>query len=104
MKYFILASSILVASCMSSISMSEKRGCTIDYCESVAEATYKGRPKDLYDTSFTWPTAHGPMRFKTGAAVTTEDPWAEIVGDMAGPAVKAAICAQNPLLCNPQEQ
>jgi len=82
-----------VTGCQSQIYFTEKHGCTETYCESVAEAM------DLYDTDFTWPTEQGALRFKTGAAVTTEDQWAKVVGEAAGPMVEAAICAQNPLLC-----
>jgi len=90
----------LVQGCQSKIHFVQKSGCTgVDFCESVAEATYKGRPKDLYDTDFSWPTPDGPMRFRTGKAVTTEDPWAEVIGEVAGPLVKQAFCKQNPLLC-----
>jgi hypothetical protein len=84
-----------LSGCMSQISLTEKKGCTsVDFCASITEITYKGRAKDLYNTDFKW----GVMRFRTGAAVTAEDPYTDLMEEIAGPVVQAAVCAQNPLL------
>ena len=86
---------ILLGGCMSEIRLTEKKGCTsADFCASITEIRYKGKAKDLYNTDFKW----GVMRFRTGAAVTTADPYSDLLEEIAGPVVKAAVCAQNPLL------
>jgi hypothetical protein len=100
MKLLILSLSLFLLGCqtttirMSSLTMDEA-GRIIEKNTMDIESV----PRDWHDVYFSGYN----VILRAGAAAVAADPWAEIVGEIAGPAIQAAICAQNPLLCNTQE-
>ena len=88
---------VAVMGCMSQISLTEKKGCTsAEFCASVTEVTYRGRAKDLMDVAMVW---RNTFSLKLGKATTAADPYNDLLIEVGGPIVEAAICAQNPLSC-----
>jgi hypothetical protein len=94
MRLFMLVLILIMGAGCSSIQMERGEKGTSGY----EKITVRAPPKDWTGLDFKW----GETRLKAGDAVTAEQPWAEVMGDISKSAMMnmLAYCKAYPSMCN----